>query len=316
ISSLIFLKQHTPPTDNHVLTIGILQTASHPALDAAREGFEDTVRTALDGKVEFVVRNAQGSITSAHTIAQSFHANPTIAGIYAIATPAAQAIASVEKEKPIFLAAVTDPHAAGVLQPNGNVCGSTDMVTPDTIVNLVKTLVPQAKTVGLLYNSGEINSKIQVERLTAALRAQGLQPLEVGVTSEADVPAATTSVCQKADVIVLPNDNVMSSSIQLIASLALKYKKPLIASDNLLVKHGALAARGVDYKASGAQAGTYAVDVLQHGKKPSELPLAQPVMGPIMINKKVASELGIVIPTNTQSFTFFFTDSPGESMTT
>src|SRR5581483_5333749 len=196
------------------------------------------------------------------------------------------------------------------IRPQGNICGSSDMVEAATIVNLVKKLVPTATTIGLLYNNGEINSQVQVERLTKELQQQGLQPVAVGVTSEADVPVAMTSLCHKVDVIVLPNDNIMSSSIQLLASLAIKHKKPLIASDNLLVEKGAFAARGVDYYASGAQAANCALEVLKQSKKPYEVSLAQPVMGQIMINKKTAQEVGIILPQNGDAYAFtFFNDT-------
>lgn len=298
IASSIFLlkKREQAPSDPSILTIGILQTASHPALDATRQGFEQALRKELGDKVNFIVRNAQGSVANTHTIAQSFAANNSIASIFAIATPAAQAIAAVETSKPLFIAAVSDPQAAGLLRPGGNVCGSSDMVDPAILIDIVQQLLPTAHTIGLLSSAGEPNSQVQVARLTKTLQERGLVPVATAVSSEADVPAATTALCQKVDAIILPNDNVMSSSIQLIASLALKNNKPLIASDNMLVTYGALAARGVDYHASGAQAAHYAYEVLVNNKKPSELPVAQPTMGPLMINKKTAAALNIPLP--------------------
>jgi putative ABC transport system substrate-binding protein len=294
IGSIMLLKRHEPTQqhDEHI-TIGILQTASHPALDAARQGFEEVIHQELPDAV-LVTHNAQGSLATAHTIAQSFHAHTDIDGIFAIATPAAQAQAAVEKTKPIFIAAVTDPASAGLTHTN--VTGSTDAVDSATIIELLMQLVPQAKTIGLLYNSAELNSQVQIAHLKTALQRHGLAIVPVSFTSEADVAAATTSACNKVDAIIIPNDNILSASIDLVASIALKNRKPLIASDTMLVKRGVLAARGVDYKASGAQAAHYAVAVLRDGKKLSDLPIVHPAMSPVMINKKTAQALNIAVP--------------------
>lgn len=296
IGTFFMLRTTDQKTSHAPITIGVIQTASHPALDAARNGFVDTIKAHYGDNVAIIARNAQGSIASAHTIAQSFHARADLTAIYAIATPAAQAAASVEKQKPIIIAAVTDPQAAGLFDANTNICGSSDMADAHDTVALMHQLLPNAKTVALLYNSAEINSQVQIAALKKELLKLGLKPLDIAFTAEADVPAAVTSACQKAEALVLPNDNIISSSIQLVVELALKSKKPVIASDNLLVKHGVLAARGVDYYASGQQAAACAIDVMSNGKKPQDMNIAKPTPGAITVNKKTAAALGIVIP--------------------
>ena len=270
-------------------TIGILQTASHPALDAAREGFMETVDRALPNEVTFLVRNAQGSIANAHTIAQSFHAHDSIDAVFTIATPAAQAMASVEKHKPVFFAAVSNPQAAGIIQ--SNITGSVDMIDVIKLVESLKDLVPQAQTIGIVFTTAEANSRHQVSLMKRAVINAGLTPLEFGISSEAEVPAAIIAACQKSDALLLPNDNVLSSSIQLIAATALKHKTPVIASDILLVDHGILAALGINYRASGAQTAQLALEVLTQGKKPHELPITKPLTHELRINKDTLQAL-------------------------
>lgn len=290
----LFFKQKPPTKSNtNIPTFGILQTASHPALDAARKGFIETLEQELNGNVQFLIRNAEGSIPAAHTIAQSFKAHD-LDGIFAIATPAAQAAASQEKNKPLFIAAVTDPQAAGIC--NENVCGCTDMIALDKTIDLLQELLPNARTVAILANSGEINSQVQVEKMQEILQSRGLTPLLFGFTSEADVAPAVTSASLKADALLLPNDNIISSSISLVASLALKHKKPVIACDALLVKHGLLAAHGVDYFNTGVQAAKQSLSVLKDGAKSPALTIEDPLEGTIVINKKTAEVLEIPIP--------------------
>ena len=309
ISGLMIIRQIRKPANLKAYTIGILQTASHPALDAVRDGFIDEIHQTFGDTVNVIVQNAQGSIADAHALAQQFHANSAYSGFFAIATPAAQAMATVEKTKPIIIAAVTDPNALGLINPTTNVCGTKDMIDVPGQVTMLKQLVPDAKVIGLLYNSGEINSTTLAQQMRQELKKHGLTSIDFAVSSEADIPAMIELASRKADVILAPTDNTVASTISLIASMANKYKKPLIVSDNMLVKFGALAARGVDYKESGKQAARIAYEVIVEGKKPYELPIEPAKTDRIFINKKTLSLLGLSIPKNMQKNVTLVEDS-------
>lgn len=289
-------KRHSKLKDPSVLTIGILQTASHPALDAAREGFVEELKNKRAGKVEFIMLNGQRSIQQLHSMAQSLHANKNIDAVFAIATPAAQAMAHVEKQKPIIIAAVTDPQAAGLIQPDGNICGTKDMVDAVGTIDMLKVLVPNAKKVALVYNPGEVNSSVMVKLFQAELERVGLASLHVGITSEVEVPAAVAMACANVDVLLAPTDNLVALTLPLVADRALKAKRPLIVSDKELVKQGALAACGVDYHASGQQSAQVALQVLVDGQKPADVPIAAPVCNTVVLNKKTLDQLGLVLP--------------------
>ncbi len=277
-------------------TIGILQTASHPALDAVRDGFMEELQTKLGADVSFIVQNAQGSVSQAHTIAQQFHSNKKLSGVFAIATPAAQAMSAVEKAKPIFIAAVTDPHALGLIYPMTNVCGATDAINVPAEIDMLVQLVPTAKTVGLLYTSGETNSLVMAKQMRQELEARGLIVTDFAVTNESDLAALTELACRKVAVLLAPTDNMVASAISLITTITLKNKKPLVVSDNMLVKFGPLAARGVDYRASGKQAAQVAYSVLVDGEKPYESPIKQGDCKEVFINKATLDTLGIIVP--------------------
>ncbi len=295
-ASILLLKYLKKPASKAHYTIGILQTASHPALDASREGFMEALQEKLGNKIEFVIQNAQGSVASAHAIAEQFKSNKDIKGIYAIATPAAQAISTIEKEKPIILAAVTDPHGLGLMHPKSNVCGVTDMVDMKGLINMLQQLLPQAKTVGIIYTSGEKNSIVLVEKMHQELKAQGLTPIDFAMSSELDVATMTDLACRKTDVILAPTDNTVALSMTLIASTCLKHKRPLLASFNTAIQDGALAARGVDYKDCGKQAGLIAYETIVNKKKPSAMGIVQPESKKIVINKNTLDKLGLTIP--------------------
>jgi putative ABC transport system substrate-binding protein len=277
-------------------TIGILQTASHPALDAVREGFIEEMQRSLGNEVTFITHNAQGSITQAHASAQQLHADKNIQAVLAIATPAAQAMQAVEQEKPIIIAAVTDPHALGFISPDTNICGTQDMIDIAKEVEMLVHLIPHAKTVGLLYTSGETNSLASADIMRAELKKHTIATIDFAIGNEADLHAIVDSACRKTDVILAPTDNTVASAISLIAKIAEQHAKPLIVSDNMLVPAGALASRGVDYKLAGTQAAQIAHQVLIDGKKPFEIPIERPTCKQIIINESVLKKLKLTMP--------------------
>lgn len=296
VASLMTIKYIKKSSPKATYTIGILQTASHPALDASREGFMEELKAKLGNNVQFLVQNAQGSITSAHAIAQQFKANKQLQAIYTIATPATQAMHALEKIKPIIIAAVTDPKALGLITPKTNVCGVTDMIDVPGIVTTLQQILPTAKTIGILYTSGEKNSEVLVDSMYKELTAKGLTPINFAMSSELDVAAITDLACRKTDVILAPTDNTVALSMTLIASIALKHKKPLLVSFDTAIQDGALAAQGVNYKESGKQAALIAYDVIVNNKKPYEIPIAQPESRKVVINKKTLDALGLALP--------------------
>jgi len=295
ITFFIYLKHTSISKPKTRFSIGILQTASHPALDAARDGFIEELQKTMGNDISFVICNGQGSISNIHTIAQQFHHDKNIQSIFAIATPAVQAITTIEKSKPIFIAAVTDPQTLGLVHSTTNVCGTKDMVDVAEEINLITELLPHAQTIGLLYNNGELNSITLANLMRQTLKEHHLTPIDFAITSESDLPTAAQVAFAKADVILAPTDNMVASSITLLASLADKNKKPLIVSDNTLIKNGALASKGVDYKESGKQTAQIAYEVLVHNTKPYNLPIQQAKSDKVLVNKKVANLLNVTI---------------------
>ena len=290
----LFLQFNKKNNANQI-KIGIIQTASHPALDAARKGFESKMQEKFGNNVKFIVKNAQGSIVNAHTIAQSFKNDSTINGILAIATPAAQAIAHIEKIKPIFITAITDPASLDLIHPTTNVCGSSDMINIDNTITLIHGLIPKAKNIAILFSVSEISATTMAKQMQEKLRSKNIQTASIGVANESDIPAAISKAC-KSNAILTPIDNIIASTITFIAQQAKIAKKPLIVSDNLLVKMGALAASGVDYKEAGRQAAECAINVFANKKQPASLPILKQKTGIIFINESLLHELGLKIP--------------------
>ena len=152
------------------------------------------------------------------------------------------------------------------------------MINVRAEVEAMHALLPDIKTVGIVFSSAEVNSVATAKIMTAELERVGYSPITVGIASESDIEPAVMSALRKVDALIAPTDNAVANTIALIADLARKSEKPMIVSDNMLVQYGPLMARGVDYYQSGAQAASVAVQLLINKRKPYELPIIMPDM--------------------------------------
>lgn len=294
-------KSQNQSKENKVVEIGIMQISEHPALDSSRQGFIDALSSKglKDGeniKIDF--QNAQGDIPTAQTIAQNFvSAKKDI--IFAIATPTAQAAYNATKDIPIIITAVTDPVDAGLaesLEKSGtNVTGTSDATPMDKQFELLKKLIPNAKKVGILYNTSERNSEIQVEMAKKLSDNYGFEIVENGITSTNEVVQAIDSIKKKIDVLYVPTDNLIVSSMAIISQKCTEAGIPIIGSEKGQADNGALAAEGIDYYKLGFQTGLMAVKVI-NGSKPKDIPIETLKDTSLTINSDAAKKLGISIP--------------------
>lgn len=286
---------------NNTIQIGITQIVEHPALDAARKGFVDALESKgfKDGeKVEIEFQNAQGDMTTTQTIAQKFVSEKKDM-ILAIATPSAQSAFNATKEIPIIVTAVTDPVAAGLVKtmekPDTNVTGTSDAAPIDKQFKLLKRLIPNAKKVGILYNTSETNSEIQIKRAKKIAKEFDIEIITSGVTSVNEIPQSLQSIIGKIDVLYVPTDNMIASAMPLVSAKCTEENIPIIGAEKAHVENGALATEGIDYYKLGFQTGITAVEVL-NGKEPKDLPITTLKDTQLVINEDVAKKLKIEIP--------------------
>ncbi|MFW2488490.1 ABC transporter substrate-binding protein [Clostridium chromiireducens] len=293
-------------TASAVKNIGVVQLVQHDALDASNKGFVDGLKEKgfEDGKnIKIEQQNAQGEQANAQTISKQF-ADAKKDLIFAIATPAVQAAYNSTKDIPIIFTAVTDPVKAEVAKDwkssGTNVTGTSDKVPVDKQIELLKQLLPNAKTVGVIYNTSETNSVIQVDELKAAAQKQGLAVKEVGVTNVNEINQNLASALGEMDVLYTPTDNTVASGYALVGKLCLDKNIPIIGAEEAVVTKGGLASIGIDYYQLGKEAGYKAAEVLG-GKKPSEVEISTLSKMSFTINTDVAKKLNITIPSDIES---------------
>ena len=277
--------------------IGITQIVSHPALDSAREGFKAAFKEA-GVNAEFDEKNANGETTNSNLIANNFVSSKEDL-IFAIATNAAQSASQATNDIPVVFAAITDPQSAGILK--NNVTGVSDRMDVKQQLELLKKIAPNTKNVGVIYNSSEQNSKIQVEDLKKAAKELGLNIVEKSVVQANEIPQAVDNLVREADAIYLPTDNLVASVVSLITEKATAAKKIVFGAEAAHVKGGALITQGVSYYEIGKEAGKMAIEILKNGKKPSEIKFKTMPLSEIEVNEKTLAALGISLPEDVKS---------------
>ncbi len=270
--------------------IGILQTASHPALDACRNEFIQTLDAAYNAHFEYIIKNGEGSLINLHTAAQELQLNREIELFYVIATPALQTLAPLEKERPIIFAAVTDPRPVLDSQQT-NVTGISDAVDTTVISHNILSLFPSIETIGLVYNPSEINSTVLVKELEQLFQKQRKTVLHVPITSEAEVSQAITNALSRVDLLLAPTDNLIANTAPLISQLAQESKKPFVVSDLKLISTGPALAVGISYDVCGEEAAKLAADILQSKVPIKNLPYRKTAMQKGLINLPVFKDL-------------------------
>lgn len=281
-------------------TVGINQLVSHPALDGAREGFKEAFSDA-GLEVTFEEQNAQGEQATVTSIASTFANDGDVDLVAAIATPAAQGTAAAVKDKPVVFMAVTDPKGAELVAseeaPGGNVTGVSDRNPVQEQLQLLKDVNPDATTVGIVYNSGEANSAVQVEQAKEAGQELGLEVKEATVTNSSEVQQGVQSLSD-VDGIYVPTDNAVVSALETVVGFGEENDIPVISADIDSVDRGALGTYGIDYKAHGKQAGEMAVKILKDGANPGEIAVgfADPANLQLVLNPAAAEAYGVEIP--------------------
>lgn len=281
------------------VSIGIVNYVSHPALDAAQEGFIEGLAEAgyVEGEnLVLDIQNASGDQSTLANIANTFAAAEYDL-YYAIATPPAQSLAQVIPDTPIVFAAVTDPVAAELVDsweaPDANVTGVSDANPMDDQLALIQEVLPEVETVGIVYSSGEVNSEVQVQEAIAAGEALGITIDTATVTNSAEVQQAAQSL--NVDAFLIPTDNTVVSAAESVIQVAEQQQIPVFASDESTMERGAAAGLSVNYTQQGMDASAIAVRLLS-GEEVANTPVERQTEFDLFVNEAAAEAQGITLP--------------------
>ncbi len=306
--SYLLLKKSPHTGDNAKSTLPLIclsQIIEHPALDEERRGIIDALKTAgyIDGKtIKITYQNAQGNLATATQIAKmQAGANPAV--LVGISTPSAQALLPVATAQkiPLVFTAVTDPYDAKLVKstgaptdPKNAVFGVSDALPLNSQITLMREFLPNLKTIGVIYNAGEVNSTHMVNELKTLCAKEGITLIPAIATKTGDVAGATQSLAGRVDAIYVPNDNTAVSAMSSIVQVAEKAKLPLFTGDTGSVQNGALATRGYDRFKLGQKTGALIIRILKHEKIEKIVDASHDLH--VYVNEKTRKTLGIALP--------------------
>ena len=278
--------------------VGVIQLVEHSALDAANKGFVKAIKDS-GLNVDIDQQNAQNDQSAAQTIASKFVSdNDNL--IFAIGTPAAQAAAGATTDIPVVGTAITDFAASGLVdsndKPGNNVTGSSDLTPVADQIDMLHKVLPDAKTVGILFASNESNSEIQVEMAEEACKKAGIEPVRYSVSSSNEIQSVTESMVGKVDVIYSPTDNTIAAGAAQVGQIARENKIPFVAGEEGMFTAGdALFTLSIDYEQLGYTAGEMAIKILKGEDKPADMAIETMPKDKLktLKNEDVAKELGI-----------------------
>ncbi|MHD0316141.1 ABC transporter substrate-binding protein [Fusobacterium sp. THCT1E2] len=273
--------------------IGISQFAEHPALDDVRKGFEDELKS-LGVNADITYKNSQGDTGVAGVIAQKFVSDKSDL-IFGIATVSAQAAKQSTDNIPVLFSAVTDPVNSQLVKAmdkvGGNVTGTTDATPMEKQLGLFQKINPKIKKVGIIYNTSESNSEIQVANAKEIGVKLGLEIRAVGVNNINDIPQAVNSMISKVDGFYTITDNIVASAINLISMAANERGMVTVGAEEAHVKGGILLTDGLSYYELGRQTGRMAKEILVDGKKPEDMPVETLANTTKVVNEKTMKNL-------------------------
>ena len=290
------------PKKQKVQTVGILQLMSHPALDAIHKGIvaglkDEGYTVGKNLKIDF--QNAQGDQSNLKSMSERF-ANEDADAMVGIATPSAQALANASSKIPIVMGAITDPVAAKLVKsttkPGANITGVSDQAPIDAQLKLIRTLMPKAKTLGIISTSSDDSAQTQVKMVAAKVAKYGFTLKKYSISSTNDINQVAGQMVTDVDAIFVPTDNTIASAMPTLASVANSRKIPIFPTVDTMVKQGGLATVGLDQYQLGVETGKMVANILSGKSKPATTPVKFMTKGNLVINTKVAAKLGITIP--------------------
>lgn len=286
------------------VVVGILQTATHSALDNAKDGFIEALKANGYENAEFVVKNPEGDQTTMNSMATELIRKSDI--VLGIGTPAAVALQSArdaeEIDVVILFTAVTDPVGAGLMKDASkptDITGTNDMNPVADQVDLILELAPGIKKLGVLYNVAEPNSLVQAQMVEAQAAKKGVDVVIKTVAEAIEISAATSALIQNdgAEAIYLPTDNLIASNMPAVGAVADEMGVPTVCGESGMVAAGGTITYSINYKSLGYLTGEMAAEILS-GTPCSEVPSTSVDASglEIAINEDSIAALGIEIP--------------------
>lgn len=282
--------------------IGLAFFAPEPGADSCMKGlFDGLKKMGFEEGVNLTVEksHANGEIPNITPIMQNFD-NSDVNLIVAMTTPCLTAACTTVKNKPVVFTYVYDPIAAGAgetMQDHlPNITGVGSFPPVEDTIKAIQQIVPGVQSVGTLYNSSEANSRKVVSVGRELFRKHGIKLEEIAITNTSEVfQAAQTLASRNIQAFWITGDNTALQAFSGIAKVAAQSHLPLVINDPEFTNQGAVMAVGIGWYETGLAASKRVAQVLL-GQHPRDLPFENVAVRKLVVNMKVAKQLGITFP--------------------
>lgn len=280
------------------ISVGIFQFNDHGSLNANREGFIDGLAELgyVEGEnLTIDYMNANADIANLQSMSESLVNNNDY--LFAIATPTAQALAGATTDKPIIFSSVADPLGAGVVdsfeEPGRNLTGTTNIGPIPEQIDMLFDITPDAKKVGIIYNSSEVNAQYQVDIAIPEIEAHGAEAVLGTITSTNDISQVMSNLVKEVDSVYLVTDNYIAASMPLVGDIAKEAGLPIIGGSNDMIIENGLATFGLDYYELGVQSAEMLVRMIEEDLDPATVPVEKAKVLELIVNEDYAEVIGI-----------------------
>ena len=284
--------------------VGILQLATHDALDASRTGFVDALKDGgyIEGENLVIdYQNPEADQANLSLMAETLLSkNPDV--VLAIATAPAQTLYQVNNGTPILGTAITDFVASGLAnsneKPGKGIAGVSDGCPMTEQLDLLLEVKPDIKKFGIVYTSSEPNSEIQAKQMQAEANARGIEVMIKTVSDKTMIDDTMQAFVGEVEAIYVPTDNNIASAMASVDIVASENNIIVMTGESNPLKNGGLMSLGVNYYEIGYQTGQMAVKLLNGETTIDDLTIETQKDIKTYYNSNTATKLGITLPSD------------------
>lgn len=199
------------------------------------------------------------------------------------------------------MGAVSDPLGTGLVKslrhPGGKVTGVQDKEPIREELQLIRTVLPKVKTIGVMYTSSDDSSTSEFKDFKKLALKAGLHVRSYTITSTNDIEQVAQTMAGKVQAVYVPTDNTVASGIATLLKATNAAKIPVFPAADTMISPGGVATRSISQVDMGILTGKMAGQVLK-GKKPQNLAVQKVTHYETIVNLKAARKLGITIPSS------------------
>lgn len=279
-------------------SICIDQNTTATVISDILDGIDSQLEPQKSAGLEVVVENPNGDTAAEQTIAQKF-INDGCDVVIPVGTAASQLMSTAIKDIPIVFAASSTPVEAKLVDsmdsPGKNVTGVADILDPGPDIDAMKKLMPDMKSVGLVWKLGDPAGEAQTKKAMKHLDSIGIEYVPASITTGSEIVQATKSVVGRVDAIEIPGDNATMSAIGGLIQTADDSNLPVFGGTSTVVKEGGVLSTTFDYKDVGVEVANLALKVLD-GADPAETSVVVPPASGYDLNITKLDKLGLQVP--------------------